>query len=162
MDDVSHLNMSPLFRKKTSGFKREVSEPLRRLVLAPVDMEISVDKDFIRVVREKLLKLKEPLGKGRYVSLQLLGHEMSFYILDSEPMEGLLTEDTEITVLPRLPSRLKGDKYQFEFLILKPSDSLIIYEGDHIMKSEVVEDKLKLYILRYQGKASITDIMETH
>ena len=101
-----------------------------------------------------------PIGKGRYLNISILGHEVPLYVLDSEPSTGLLGDGTEIELLPEMPSRLKGDVYVLEIKTLKPSEKIIIYKGDSILHSEVEENRLKLYILRYKGKASISDIRE--
>lgn len=151
--------MVPFFKRKEVGFKREEKAVLRKIVLAPVDMRISVDDDLVRFVKEKLLSIKEPTGHGRYLKISLLGHEIPFYVLSSEPSLGIIGEETEVELLPEFP-RLKGDVYVLEVKTLKPSEKIIIYKGDSILHSEVEENQLKLYILRYKGKASISDIKE--
>ena len=66
--------------------------------LAPVDIRISVDRDFIRFVKDRLID--RPLVKGDTVLIMMLGHSIPFLVVKTRPM-GIVrvTHDTEISVL---------------------------------------------------------------
>ena len=66
--------------------------------LAPVDIRISVDRDFIRFVKDRLID--RPLVKGDTVLIMMLGHSIPFLVVKTRPI-GIVrvTHDTEISVL---------------------------------------------------------------
>ena len=66
--------------------------------LAPVDIRISVDRDFIRFVKDRLID--RPLVKGDTVLIMMLGHSIPFLVVKTRPL-GIVrvTHDTEISVL---------------------------------------------------------------
>ncbi|MCW3989404.1 MAG: CDC48 family AAA ATPase [Candidatus Bathyarchaeota archaeon] len=66
--------------------------------LAPVDIRISVDSDFIRFVKDRLID--RPAARGDTLLIMMLGHSVPFLVVNTRP-SGIvkISPTTEITIL---------------------------------------------------------------
>jgi transitional endoplasmic reticulum ATPase len=66
--------------------------------LAPVDIRISVDSDFIRFVKDRLID--RPAARGDTLLIMMLGHSVPFLVVNTRP-NGIvkISPTTEITIL---------------------------------------------------------------
>jgi transitional endoplasmic reticulum ATPase len=66
--------------------------------LAPVDIRISVDSDFIRFVKDRLID--RPAARGDTLLIMMLGHSVPFLVVNTKP-NGIvkISPTTEITIL---------------------------------------------------------------
>lgn len=94
---------------------------LKKLVVAPVDMKMSVDGDFVAFFRKRVSK-DTPIEKDDIIKLMLLGHEVVFKVVEVEPSIGTLQAETELQILPEsipeIVNKHKIDKlsYPREFI----------------------------------------------
>ena len=66
--------------------------------LAPVDIKISVDNDFIRFVKDRLID--RPVVKGDTILVMMLGHSVPFIIVRTQPTGIVkISPTTEVNVL---------------------------------------------------------------
>ncbi|MEE9519512.1 MAG: CDC48 family AAA ATPase, partial [bacterium] len=66
--------------------------------LAPIDIRISVDSDFIRFVKDRLID--RPAARGDTLLIMMLGHSVPFLVVNTRP-SGIvkISPTTEITIL---------------------------------------------------------------
>ena len=66
--------------------------------LAPVDIRISVDEDFVRFVKDRLID--RPITKGDTILIMMLGHSVPFAVASTRP-QGIVevSSNTEINIL---------------------------------------------------------------
>ncbi len=66
--------------------------------LAPVDIRISVDSDFVRFVKDRLID--RPCTRGDTILIMMLGHSVPFMVVNTKP-NGIvkISPTTEVTIL---------------------------------------------------------------
>jgi hypothetical protein len=69
-----------------------------RVTLAPLEMRVSVDAEFIDFVKKRLLDLRIPLTTGQTVVVPVLGHIFTFRAVEVVPSPGIFTETTELKI----------------------------------------------------------------
>jgi len=94
------------FIRKNSGasinelvqIKKVDAEYAASVKLAPVDIRISVDNDFIRFVKDRLID--RPATRGDTLLIMMLGHSVPFLVVNSRP-NGIvkISPSTEITIM---------------------------------------------------------------
>ena len=94
------------FIRKNSGVsinefvtvKKAEAEYASSIKLAPVDIRISVDSDFIRFVKDRLID--RPATRGDTLLIMMLGHSVPFLVVNTRP-NGIvkISPTTEITIL---------------------------------------------------------------
>jgi transitional endoplasmic reticulum ATPase len=74
------------------------AEYAQSIKLAPVDIRISVDSDFIRFVKDRLID--RPAARGDTLLIMMLGHSVPFLVVNTRP-NGIVkvSPTTEITIL---------------------------------------------------------------
>ena len=74
--------------------------------LAPVDIRISIDSDFIRFVKDRLID--RPAARGDTLLIMMLGHSVPFLVVNTRP-SGIvkISPTTEITILSEPVSELE-------------------------------------------------------
>jgi transitional endoplasmic reticulum ATPase len=78
--------------------KKAKSEYATSVKLAPVDIRISVDNDFIRFVKDRLID--RPATRGDTLLIMMLGHSVPFMVVNTRP-GGIvkIAPTTEITIM---------------------------------------------------------------
>ena len=78
--------------------KKVEAEYATSVKLAPVDIRISVDNDFIRFVKDRLID--RPATRGDTLLIMMLGHSVPFMVVNTRP-NGIvkIAPTTEITIL---------------------------------------------------------------
>jgi len=78
--------------------KKAEPEPAISIKLAPVDFRISVDGDFVRFVKERLVDI--PCTQGDTLLLMMLGHSVLFMVVNTWP-SGIvhISQATDIAIL---------------------------------------------------------------
>ncbi|NQT07916.1 hypothetical protein HQ586_02460 [Candidatus Bathyarchaeota archaeon] len=76
--------------------KKAKTEDASSIKLSPIDIRISVDSDFIRYVRDRLMG--RPCIKGDVLRVTMLGHTVPFLLHETEP-EGIVTITSKTTVI---------------------------------------------------------------
>ncbi len=94
------------FIRKNSGVsinelvsvEKAEAEYATSIKLAPVDIRISVDNDFIRFVKDRLID--RPATRGDTLLIMMLGHSVPFLVVNTRP-NGIvkISPTTEITIL---------------------------------------------------------------
>ncbi|MCW3979655.1 MAG: CDC48 family AAA ATPase [Candidatus Bathyarchaeota archaeon] len=94
------------FIRKNSGVsinefvtvKKAEAEYAASIKLAPVDIRISVDSDFIRFVKDRLID--RPATRGDTLLIMMLGHSVPFLVVNTRP-NGIvkISPTTEITIM---------------------------------------------------------------
>jgi len=94
------------FIRKNSGasinelvqIKKVDAEYAASVKLAPVDIRISVDNDFVRFVKDRLID--RPATRGDTLLIMMLGHSVPFLVVNSRP-NGIvkISPSTEITIM---------------------------------------------------------------
>ena len=94
------------FIRKNSGasinelvqIKKVDAEYAASVKLAPVDIRISVDNDFIRFVKDRLID--RPATRGDTLLIMMLGHSVPFLVVNTRP-NGIvkISPSTEITIM---------------------------------------------------------------
>jgi hypothetical protein len=69
-----------------------------RVTLAPLEMRIAVDPEFIDFVRKKLLDLRIPLTTGQTVVIPVLGTTFLFRAVEVVPSPSVFAEATELKI----------------------------------------------------------------
>jgi hypothetical protein len=78
---------------------------LNKLEISPLDIRISVDKDFVRFVKDRLLKWRKPVALEDVFTVKLIGHKVPFMITKAHPSEGVIDKYTEFTIRSSPPER---------------------------------------------------------
>lgn len=76
--------------------KKAKPEYASSIKLSPIDIRISVDSEFIRYVRDRLIE--RPCIKGDVLRVTMLGHTVPFLLHETEP-EGIVTITSKTTVI---------------------------------------------------------------
>ena len=63
--------------------KKAKPKPATTIRLAPVDIRISVDSDFVRFVKERLIDI--PCTRRDVLPIMMLGHSVSFTVVNTQP-----------------------------------------------------------------------------
>jgi len=94
------------FIRKNSGasinelvqIKKVDAEYAASVKLAPVDIRISVDNDFVRFVKDRLID--RPATRGDTLLIMMLGHSVPFLVVNTRP-NGIvkISPSTEITIM---------------------------------------------------------------
>jgi transitional endoplasmic reticulum ATPase len=94
------------FIRKNSGasinefvsVEKVVAEYAASIKLAPIDIRISVDSDFIRFVKDRLID--RPATRGDTLLIMMLGHSVPFLVVNTRP-NGIvkISPTTDITIL---------------------------------------------------------------
>lgn len=78
--------------------KKAEPEPATSIRLAPVEMRISVDSDFIRFVKERLIDI--PCTRRDILPIMMLGHSVSFLVVNTLPTGIVnISPTTDLTIL---------------------------------------------------------------
>jgi len=109
---------------------RESKIELERLVLAPVDIRISVDADFIRFVKDRLSASNPILKKGEVHMCKMLGHKVPFEVVEISPEQGVIGEYTVLEILSN-PTP-KETKKRIKCYMVKSGEVLTIGPGESI------------------------------
>ncbi len=78
--------------------KKAEAEYATSIKLAPVDIRISVDNDFVRFVKDRLID--RPCARGDTLLIMMLGHSVPFMVVNTRP-NGIvkISPTTDITIL---------------------------------------------------------------
>jgi len=78
--------------------RRAEADSAASIKLAPVDIRISVDSDFIRFVKDRLID--RPATRGDTLLIMMLGHSVPFMVVNTRP-NGIvkISPTTEITIM---------------------------------------------------------------
>jgi transitional endoplasmic reticulum ATPase len=78
--------------------KKAQAEYANAVKLAPVDIRISVDNDFVRFVKDRLID--RPATRGDTLLIMMLGHSVPFMVVNTRP-NGIvkISPTTEITIM---------------------------------------------------------------
>jgi len=78
--------------------KKADAEYATSIKLAPVDIRISVDNDFVRFVKDRLID--RPCARGDTLLIMMLGHSVPFMVVNTRP-NGIvkISPTTDITIL---------------------------------------------------------------
>ncbi|MBS7619447.1 AAA family ATPase, partial [Candidatus Bathyarchaeota archaeon] len=78
--------------------KKAEAEYATSIKLAPVDIRISVDSDFVRFVKDRLID--RPCTRGDTILIMMLGHSVPFMVVNTRP-NGIvkISPTTEISIL---------------------------------------------------------------
>lgn len=83
--------------------------------LAPVDIRISIDSDFLKFVKDRIIDT--PITTGDVLPIMMLGHSVSFTVVSTEP-EGVVKFSDE-TILTILSEPVSKEKMRSRFKYLK-------------------------------------------
>ena len=153
------------FKKKEPVIEKTISEreaeaklknPLTKLIIAPVDVRISIDSDFTRIVAKTLDSRGGPMKINELITVRMLGQVILFKVVEAIPDEGWFTTSTDFEIMPEPKEGAKHTIMKLEVLELMPGGELTLGKGDSIIHQEVVWDgqnkdtsKLVCWILRY-------------
>lgn len=106
--------------------KKAEAEYASSIKLAPVEIRISVDSDFVRFVKDQLIE--RPCIKGDILLVTMLGHNVPFLLLETDP-DGIvkIASTTNIIVLPEpTPSEeeVEALRRRFRFKYLKKVEAM--------------------------------------
>lgn len=116
------------FIRKNSGVsindfvtvKKAKADNASSIKLSPIDIRISVDSDFIRFIKDRLMG--RPCIKGDIFIMTMLGHSVPFLVHETDP-DGIVktASTTDITILS-VPTPLKEEaealrrRFRFKYL----------------------------------------------
>jgi len=142
--------------------KAEV-EPAKYIKLAPVDIRISVDNDFIRFVKDRLID--RPVTRGDTLLITMLGHSMPFKVLDTLPrgiIKTLKTTEIEILSEPSLVVEQQNKNiYYVQIINCEDLENLNVSIGEIERIVNVTTDDLIIkceIILNYRTSFKSTQI----
>ena len=109
---------------------------LEQLTLSSVDTRINVDDNFIRLVKDRLLKDENYpiLKKGVIWSCIFLGHKIGFKVVEIIPEEGVVSEKTVLKILGE--PKPKKKRHKIKCYKVRPGDELILEVGEVILLCE--------------------------
>ena len=88
------------------GVKKAEAEHAASVKLAPVDIRISFDNDFIRFVKDRLIDI--PATRGATLLIMMLGHSVPFMVVNTRPAGIMkISPTTEIQMLSEPVSEME-------------------------------------------------------
>jgi len=141
MDGLVRRNANVTINEYIVACKAEVQEA-QAVILAPIDMKLSVDKDFVNFVKSRLLEV--PLVEGDSVSVVILGSAIPFTVTSVRP-HGIvkISEATNLQVLEPVEETAKRMKEKEWLRIAWLKDKEKKYASDYtkFRVPELIEDE---------------------
>ncbi|MEM0010095.1 MAG: CDC48 family AAA ATPase [Candidatus Bathyarchaeia archaeon] len=106
IDGITRKNAGVSINEYVTVRKTEVVDAVS-ITLAPVDMRLNVDEDFINFVKNRLLE--RTFVEGDTTLVMMLGHPVQFIVTKTRPHGVVrLTYDTNLQILPEPVPEVKG------------------------------------------------------
>jgi transitional endoplasmic reticulum ATPase len=115
--------------------KKAEAEYAQLVKLAPVDIRISVDNDFVRFVKDRLMD--RPTNKGDTMMVMMLGHSIPFMVVNTRP-DGIvkISPTTEITILGEpVPGPYVPTQTIVRLVVVKNGETFEMLEGEQLLST---------------------------
>jgi hypothetical protein len=120
-----------------------MGEEIKKVVIAPIDLTLKVDQDFLNFCKNKLKGLDvEP---DKIIVMKVLRKPIRFEVKECAPKKGKIGEKTELIILPRNPlANVTYECTQINAFMTDGQVKQIL--SDMVLNSEITEENgMKLW-----------------